>query len=77
MADFKEGARMRTPRRSDAMPKNTSVGKKSTAARERGSFYTFDRNGALVVNTTALLRSKSFRSQVSAAVKLGQLRAKK
>lgn len=37
----------------------------------RGVEHTFDRNGALVVETSALLRSDGFREQVAAAAKLG------
>lgn len=46
-------------------------GKKAAVA--KGIDYTFDRNGALVVNPYALLTSKAFRVQINAAVKLGRL----
>jgi hypothetical protein len=45
--------------------------KKTVAA--KGIDYTFDRNGALVVNPYALLASEAFRGQIKAAIRLGRL----
>lgn len=38
-----------------------------------GVDYTFDRNGALVVDPYSVLRNPSFRQQIQAAMKLGRL----
>lgn len=53
------------------MPK-VMTGKRPPTSKERGVEHTFDRNGALVVNPSALLASKSFLGQIAAAVKLGR-----